>query len=259
MKIYVLADMEGTSGIRTEEQVRKSSAEYEEGRRLMMADINTAIDAALIAGADQVVTCDTHAGGGQIRIDEMDPRSVYEIPSGGRLMPSLDESFDGVILIGQHARAGTLNGFLDHTVSSKSWFEYRINNRIVGEVGIEAAYAGHYGVPVIMVSGDEATAREAKELLGKVECAVVKWGIRRNQARCLPIQKAHQAIREAIIKALRSINTFNPYRPSLPAAIQLTLYRSDMADELASRVGVDRINARTVCRKVNSLLDICRW
>ena len=259
MKIYILADMEGISGIGMAEQARKGSSPYEEGRKLMMADMNTAIDAVFAAGAREVVTCDTHAGGGQIRIEEMDSRSLYETPCGGRLMPSLDESFDGVILLGQHARAGTLNGFLDHTVDSKAWFEYRINERVVGEIGIEAAYTGHYDVPVIMVSGDDAAAMEAGELLGEVECAVVKWGIGRNRAKCLPPPQAHELIRGAVSRALHSVDRFKPYKPSLPATIQLTFYRSDMADALASKPGVHRVDARTVSREVHSFLDVCRW
>ena len=263
MKIYILADMEGISGIRTMPQVKRDSpTEYAEGRRLMMDDINAAIDAAYVNGADQVVACDTHGGGGQVLLREMDPRALYETPaqpSGGRVMPSLDESFDGVILLGHHARAGTLNGFLDHTMNSREWFEYRINGQPVGEIGIEAAYAGHFGVPVILVSGDEAAVREAKELLGPVEGAVVKWGIGRNRARCLSLPSAHQVIRDATARALASIEHRRPFRPELPAVVELTLYRSDMADAFAAKPGVERVGARTVRRRVDSLLEICRW
>ena len=259
MKIYILADMEGISGIRKPEQVQFDSPEYAEGCKLMTDDINAAIDAAFLAGATEVVACDTHGGGGQVKIAEMDTRAVYETPNRGLMMPSLDESFDGLILVGHHARAGTLNGFLDHTMSSKAWFEYRINDEIVGEIGIEAAYAAHYDVPVIAVTGDEALAKEAQLLFGKIECAVVKWGIGRNRAKCLPLTKAHEAIRVAIEKALKAVDTFKPYKPSIPAVIQLTLYRSDMADNYASHPGVDRVDARTVRKTVTSFIDICRW
>lgn len=258
MKIYILADMEGISGIRKMEQVKRDSPEYAEGCRLMMEDINVAIDAAFSAGATEIVACDTHGGGGQLQLEKMDSRAIYETPNGHRLMPSLDESFDGVILLGHHARAGTLNGFLDHTMNSRAWFEFRINDQIVGEVGIEAAYAGHYNVPVIMVSGDEALAQETQALLGDVECAIVKWGIGRNRAKCLSLPKAYEVIRNAVKNALSSVSRFKPYKPSLPATLQLTLYRSDMADEFASRAGVERIDARTVQRKIRSFLDIHR-
>ena len=263
MKIYILADMEGISGIRTMPQVKRDSpADYAEGCRLMMDEINVAIDAAFANGATEVVVNDTHGGGGQIRMHEMDPRAVYETPgqpSGGRMMPALDETFAGVILLGHHARAGTLNGFLDHTMNSRQWFEYRINEQAVGEIGIEAAYAGHFGVPVIVVSGDEAAVREAQDLLGPVEGAVVKWGIGRNRARCLSLPNAHQVIRDAIARAMTSIEGMVPYQPELPATVELTLYRSDMGDAFAAKPGVERVDARTVRRRVDSLLEICRW
>jgi len=260
MKIYILADMEGISGIRKMEQVKaENPAEYAEGRQLMMADINAAIDACFAGGASTVVACDTHGGGGQVQLKEMDPRALYETPNAGRMMPSLDETFAGVIVLGHHARAGTLNGFLDHTMSSMSWFEYRINDMVLGEVGIEAAYAGHYNVPVIVVTGDEAVVREAKETLGDVEGAVVKWGIGRNRARALSLPMAHDAIRQAILRALADLSRFRPFKPALPATIQLTYYRSDMADEVASRPGVERVDARTVRRRITSLLDVVHW
>jgi D-amino peptidase len=129
----------------------------------------------------------------------------------------------------------------------------------VGEIGIEAAYAGHFGVPVIAVSGDEAAVREAQELLGPVEGAVVKWGIGRNRARCLSLPNAHQAIRDAVARALGSIRDIEPFQPALPAVVELTLYRSDMADAYAAKPGVERVGARTVRRQVDSLLDICHW
>ena len=258
-KTYILADMEGVSGIRRYEQMQRDSPDYPECRELMMGDINAAIDAAYEAGADEVVACDTHAGGGQVRVGEMDERAVYETPGGGRMMPSLDESFAGLVLLGHHAMAGTVDGFLDHTMSSRSWFEYRINGRAVGEIGIEAAWAAHYGVPVIAVSGDDATRREATELLGPVECAVVKWGIGRNRARCLSIPTARERIKTAVKTAMAEPGKYLPWKPSLPATVRLTLCRTDMADDKTAGQGVRRVDARTVEKTVDSLLQIGGW
>ncbi len=259
MKVYILADMEGISGIRKIEQVKSSSCEYEEGRRLMIADVNVAVDGAIAGGASEVVVCDTHAGGGQLRIAEMDSRAVYETPIRGNMMPALDESFTGVVLLGHHARAGTLNGFLDHTMNSHQWFEFRINGQVVGEIGIEAAFAGHFGVPVIAVTGDQATADEAAGLLGDVSTAVVKWGVSRNRARCLPLPAAHDRLRETISRAVAEAGHCRPFQPELPATVELTLYRSDYADELAGQPGTDRVDARTVRTTVDRLADIRPW
>jgi D-amino peptidase len=256
MKIYILADMEGISGILFQEQVQSGSPKYAAACDLMMQDMNTAIAAAFEGGATEVVACDTHGGGGQIRIEQMDPRARYETPNAGEMMPALDESFDGLVLLGHHARAGTRNAFLDHTMDSMRWFEYRINDLPVGEIGIEAAYGGHFNVPVIAVSGDAAAAAEATELLGEVCCAVVKWGVGRNRARCLSIPQAHERIHQAVVSAVQSIGRFKTYKPALPATLELRLYRSDMADELSRRMGVERLDARTLRHTIESFKDI---
>lgn len=260
MKIYILADMEGISGIRRMEQVKSEHpGDYEEGRKLMFQDINVCVDGAFAGGATEVIVCDTHGGGGQVRVAEMDSRAVYELPAVGRLMPSLDESFAGVILLGHHARAGTINGFLDHTMSSLSWFEYRLNDQPMGEIGIEAAWAGQYKVPVIMVSGDETTAAEARNTLGEVECAIVKWGLGRNRAKCLSLEAAHALVRETASCAVTRAHEFKAFTPTLPATIQLTFYRSDMCEEYATRHGIERVDARTIRRTIHSLNDVVRW
>ena len=238
------------------EQGQRDSAEYQPACKLMMDDLNTAIDAAFAAGATEVVACDTHGGGGQVKVEQMDARAVYETPNAGLKMPSLDESFSALVLLGHHAKAGTLNGFLDHTESSASWFEFRINNQTVGEIGIEAAYAAHFGVPVIAVSGDEATAAEARALLGEVECPLVTKGIGRNRARCLSTVQVHKCIHEAISEAVSDVRRFSPWKPGLPATIELTVYRSDMADSYEGRPGIARVGPRTLRAQITSLKDI---
>ncbi|MEO8205140.1 MAG: M55 family metallopeptidase [Chthoniobacterales bacterium] len=264
IKIYIQNDMEGISGIRTKDQVSRDSPDYEEGRKLLMMDLNAAIDGAFAGGATEVVVADCHGGGGQMRIGGMDPRAVYEMPNGGIRMASLDETYTGVILLGYHAMAGTVNGFLDHTMSSAEWFEFKINGQVVGEIGIEATIAAHFNVPVIMVSGDETTGKEARATLGKnTECAVVKWGIGRNKAKCLSLENAHKIIRETTKKAVETAAAnpgyYRVFKPKLPVTAELTLYRSDMVDGFAFRPGIERVNARTIRSRIHSLIDIVNW
>ena len=259
MKIYVIADMEGISGIRMMEQVKKEYAnEYKMGCKLMMSEINEVIKALFDFGATEVVIRDTHGGGGQLNMSEMDPRAVYEL-SRTQITPSLDETFDGLILLGHHSKAGTLNGFLDHTINSSKWFNFKLNGTEIGEIGIEAAYAGHFDVPVLVVTGDETTAKEARETLGTVECAVVKWGIGRNEAKCLSLQESYKRIRKAIKNGLNLIGKARPFKPQLPAEIELTFYRSDYADVYYNRKDIIRVNARTIYKKINSFEEIKFW
>lgn len=262
MKIYILADMEGVSGIRRPEQVqRDAGGNYEYGRRLMMADVNAAIEGCFAGGADVVVACDTHGGGGQLDLTQMDGRAVYEMPAGERmLMPALDKSFAGVILLGHHAKAGTAQAFLDHTMSSATWFEYRLNGQPLGEIGIEAAWAAHFCVPVIMVSGEQTACDEARRELGDVETAAVKWALCRNKARCLPPEQGHALVRAAAERAVKRLakskTAFKPFKPKLPATIELTFLRTDFCEQAQHCTDTVRVDGRTLRRKIKDLREV---
>jgi D-amino peptidase len=258
MNIYILADMEGISGISNIRQVKKEFPDYEEGRKLLMAEINCAVAACFDGGAKTVVVGDTHGGGGHILLSEMDSRGIYETPVPGRMMPSLDRTFDGLILLGHHAMAGVQNAFLDHTMNSRAWFDFRLNGKSMGEIGIEATYAGYFGVPVVAATGDEAAAREAESELPQVETAVVKWGLGRNSAKCLSVKDGHAEVEKAIRRALSSIGSIKPYKPQMPATIELTFYRSDIADNCAVERNVVRVDARTVRTKIKNASEIRR-
>lgn len=256
MKIYILADMEGISGICMLEQVRRSTEEYPEGCKLLMDEINVAVDAAFAAGATDVVVCDTHGGGGHLDLGMMDSRAQYERPKRPLMMPSLTEEFAGVILLGHHAMAGTPNGFLNHTMNGRVWSEFRINNEVVGEIGIEAAYAGHYDVPIIVVTGDETTAIEAKARLGSVECAVVKTGLGRSTVDALPLDEAHAVVRTVITTAIHNIDRYTPSKPALPATLELTVKDPAMADGISEGASVERVNPTTLRAQISEFKDI---
>lgn len=256
MKIYVLCDMEGASGISMMEQVQKESPHYALGREFLMGDVNAAIGGLFDGGAAEIVVCDTHGGGGHFLLDKLDSRVVYETPGARSLMPSLDGSFQGLILLGHHAKAGTLNGFLDHTMSSASWFDFALNGVSMGEIGIEAAWAGHFGVPLIMVQGDKAATEEAARFFPGLTIVSVKEGIGRNRARCLSIEKAHDLIRKRAAEAVRSAGNRKPFRPVCPAEVRLVFYRSDYADDWVTRTGVQRIDARTTQWMAKTALEL---
>jgi D-amino peptidase len=257
-KIYILCDMEGTSGIWNRDQVDQKSAAYNEARELLCADVDAAVAGAFDGGATEIVVCDTHGGGPNFALEKMDRRVLYENPALGNLMPSLDGSFAGVMLTGHHAMAGTLNGFLDHTMDSGSWYNYYINETKVGEIGIETAFAGHYDVPLILVTGDEAACAEAERQFPGVVTAAVKKGLGRNKARCLHPAAARQLIRARAAEAVKKAKDLKPWKIKLPATITLEVYRSDYADNSTWQVGVERVDARSVRRRITSALDVCK-
>lgn len=257
MKVFVMADMEGISGIHLMSQVKKDfPADYAYGKKMLMDEINFVVDTLFSLGVDEVVVRDAHTGGYNIDMGEMDGRASYE-PAFLPSLAWLDESFDALIIIGQHSMAGTLNGFLDHTINSMEWFQYKINGREAGEIAIEAARAGALNVPVVAVIGDRMAVLEAEALLGKdnISCAAVKEGIGRNWANCLPIPKARRAIRTALEKALQKIGKVKPYHPKLPATLELTFYRSDFADRYNGRPEWERADARTIRKVIHSFTE----
>ena len=268
MKVYMLCDMEGVSGLYTKEHAwwwEEGARQYiyaEEGRRLLTEDINSAATAALAAGVSELVVCDTHHGGGNVLWDELlsDPRVTYERPQSLRLMPSLDETCRGLILLGHHAKAGTQDAFLDHSFSG-SWFDFQINGMSIGEIGMETCYAGHWNVPLIMVQGDRACCTEAESQFPGVVTAVVKRGLGFGRAagpapvvaRALTAEKVAEAI------ARLSDGVFQPYRASLPITVRILTQTTEEAERIASRPWARRLDGRTVEATIERQCDILSW
>ena len=256
MKIYVFSDMEGVSGIARPEYTDPSSAKYQEGRRLLTADMNACIAGCFDGGAAEVVARDAHWSGDNFLAEEIDPRVAIDHGARGQWWGCLDRTFDACMIVGQHAMAGTIDAFLDHTQSSTTWFEFRINGKLVGEIGQFAAMAGHFGLPVVMVSGDRAATEEARELLGPIEVAAVKYGVGRQSAVCLSPKRAQDLIRDAAARAMKLTRKIRPFRPKRPLELTVRFTRSDYADEVAFKGGNRRLDARTIRRVVKDPLHL---
>jgi len=256
MKVYMFTDMEGVSGIHRVEFTQPGSGRYEEGRRLLTADVNAGVAGCFDGGATEVVVRDAHHDGDNFLVEEIDGRAVIDHGGVGAWGGCLDASFDAAMIVGQHAMAGTLNGFLDHTQSSQSWYEFTINGRAAGEIGQFACLAGAFDVPVVMLSGDRSATEEATQLLGPIEVAAVKEGTGRNFATCLSPKKARELIRQAAARSLKLVGKIKPWKPKLPIEVVLKLTRSDYADAIALRPGNERLDARTVRRVIDDPLRI---
>ncbi len=256
MKIYIMSDMEGVSGIARPEYTDPANAKYTEGRALLTADVNAAISGCFNGGATEVVARDAHSVGDNFLSAEIDARAIIDHGGRGQWWGALDRTFDAVMIVGQHAMAGTIDAFLDHTQSSTQWYEFRINGKLTGEIGQFAAMAGHFGVPVVMLSGDRAATEEAQKLLGPIEVASVKYGIGRQSAVCLAPKKAHALIHDAAARAVKLAGRIKPYRPRMPMELTVRFTRADYADECAFRPGNVRLDARTVRRTVKDALHM---
>jgi len=240
MKILIAVDMEGITGVTTWDHVTPGHAEYARFRRLMTQDVNAAIRGACDAGADEIVVADGHWNGSNILVEELDPRARLNSgsPSPFSMMQGIDESVDGVMFIGYHARNGTPNAVLDHTWSRMTVANVWLNDILTGEFGLNGALAGHFGVPVIMASGDQTACGQIVEQLGDMEIAIVKQATGRYAAECLTPEVSQELL---FTTAARAVNRMaegdvpDPFVLDMPVRVTVEFFTSDMADR-ATRI-----------------------
>jgi len=211
---------------------------------LMTEDVNAAIRGAFDAKAEEVLVTDGHASGSNILIEELDSRASLNTgsPSPLSMVQGVDE-VDGVIYVGYHARAGSHDAILDHTWSSKTVANVWLNDILVGEYGINAAVAGHFDVPVLMVTGDQTACAQTVELLGDVETAVVKRASGRYSAECLPPTVAQGLIQKVAAKAVDRLSKRKAPAPLIleePILLSVEFFNSAMADYAMRMPGAER-------------------
>jgi D-amino peptidase len=248
VKVFISVDLEGISGVYAEAQTDVRTAEYQVARRYMQADVEAAVEGALAAGAAEVVISDGHEHGSNLAFDWMPPgvSLISGSPSPLSMMHGVDGGFDAALLVGYHARAGTTAAILEHTYSYDI-FRVRVDEYLeVGEVGINAALAGLFGVPVVFVSGDDKVAEEARELLPGVGCAVVKYGGYRTSARQLSPDEAHAAIRDGVARALGDRAAWPKPLDFTGRPMRVTFTRTSACDAAMGCPTVERVDARSL-------------
>ncbi len=256
MKILIAADMEGITGVVNFDQVTPTHAEYDRFRRLMTADVNAAVRGAFAAGADEVVVSDGHWDGTNILIELLDPRASLNsgTPRPYSMVEGIDAGIDGVLFVGYHARVGSPNAILDHT-----WSSSRVNGlwlapaggaaQAVGEIGLNGAVCGHFGAPVVMISGDQTACAEAAALFPGIVTAVVKQAKGRNAAECLHPTEAAELIEQCAAKGVEHLLSEpapRPLRLEPPITVTVEFVKSEMADTASLMPGARRAEGRCV-------------
>lgn len=250
MRVYLSVDMEGIAGVVHEDQTNpidpRCAGEYGRFRRLMTAEANAAVEGALAAGATRVVVNDSHWLMQNLLAEELHPAA--ELTAGSSkprsMLEGIDEGFDAACFIGYHARAGTPRAILDHTYTDRI-FEARLNGEPVGELGLNAALAGRFGVPVALVSGDQSLAAECGALLGPgTRAVVVKHAVSRHAARSRSPAEACRLIREGVAAAVKDPPA--PWVAKSPCSIEVDFCSTHHADMAALVPGSERIGGRTV-------------
>ncbi len=261
MKILIAADMEGVTGVVHWDQVTATHPEYPRFRKLMTADVNAAIRGAFDAGAEEIIVTDGHDTGRNILLEELDPRARLNsgTPSPLSMIQGVDEGVDAAMFVGYHARVGTAFAILEHTWSSERVANLWINGRLFGESGLNGSVCGHFGVPVIMVSGDQTVCAEACDFFGAIETSVVKKANGRMSAECLPPAASQQLIYDAARRAVLRLHagqTPPPFVVPAPITVTVEFVRSEMADKASLLPGARRAQEHKVEYTANDMLTI---
>jgi D-amino peptidase len=260
MKLFLSTDFEGTSGIVAWEQIIEGSAEYEQGRRLLTDEVNAVINGAIEAGATEFIVNDSHHH--MRNLHPQDLRGHATLITGRHkplyMMEGIDASFDGICFVSYHGSIGAEHAVLSHTYNPGAIWEVRINGEVVGESGINALVAAHYGVPIIFVSGDKVTAQEAQRIAPNAEKVVVKQSLGRFAAANLHPTVACELLRAGATRAVRNLDTMHPPEFKQPVSLEVSFLVADMAEMALWVRGVERVGPRTVVLASENLLDLYR-
>jgi D-amino peptidase len=215
-------------------------------QELATREVNAAVEGAFEGGATTVLVNENHSS------RHMDPELLHPAaellmgrPKPMQTLDDLDETFEAVFLVGIHARSGTPGAVMDHTWDSRI-LNLRVNGTTIGEVGLNALLAGHWGVPITLVTGDDHVAKEAKELLGDVETVEVKKGRDRYAARCPHPTKVRELVREGAARSLREIARFHPFDLGRPIRMEIDFTEATFAHWAAYVPTAEQTGPRTV-------------
>lgn len=226
MRIFMSVDMEGITGVSSGAALSASGYEYDRFRRLMTEDVNAAVEGAILGGADEVVVGDAHGTMNNIMIEHLHEKARLISGSNKQLcqMGGIEDyPFDGVMFVGYHGGEGS-RGVVNHTVMGVAVTQITVNGKWVGETTLNAGMAGHFGLPVILVTGDDVVTAEATENLDHPEICVVKKAKDRFCADCLPPKVTHPMIKEAARRAVERLKRgeFKPYKVQTPVSFDVT-------------------------------------
>jgi D-amino peptidase len=260
LKVYISADMEGVAGAVTGDQLGPTGFEYERFRGFMTAEVLAAIQGARDAGATTIVVSDSHGNGENLLIERL-PDDVMIVRSWPRplmMMQGIDSTFAAALFIGYHASTTSPVGVRAHTMSSADYTALALNGVNMSEAGINAAIAGYFGVPVVMISGDDAAVAETRGLIGNIDGAVVKRAISFHSAISMTPQAAQTLIREAARRGVSRRAELRPYVVTAPVRLDLT-FKNYLQAELASYLpDMERPTAHSVRYTGRDILVVSR-
>ncbi|HKM50025.1 MAG TPA: M55 family metallopeptidase [Candidatus Bathyarchaeia archaeon] len=257
MRVYISADMEGATGVTNSDDVFSDRPGFERFRRLLTRDVNSVVEGAVDAGATEILINESHGPARNILIEELNSHAEmitgYYKPLG--MMEGINESFDAAMFVAFHAMSGTDAAVMDHTIRGKEVLKLTINGKPVGEIALCSAVAGWFNVPVVLVTGDDKVAAEAKALLGDVETVIVKQALNRFVARCAPPEVTTKKIRHGAKTALSRIKDFKPYKLDTPVRFDVDFNSTAVASMAALLPEVTREGPRSISFRADNFID----
>lgn len=254
-------DMEGVTGVVTPEQLGPSGFEYQRFREFMTAEALAAVEAAKESGATEVLVVDAHGNGLNLLIERFpqDVRIIRSWPRPLMMMEGIDSTFAAAIFIGYHAATTNPAGVRAHTISSANLAAVELNGVAMPESGINAAIAGHFGVPVVMISGDDAAVGEAQKLIGPIEGAVVKRSISFHSANTLTPAAGQALIREKVKAGLARRASLRPYVLPKPVRLDVTFKNYTPAEVLTYLPGIERRSSHAIRFTGRDMVEVSRF
>jgi D-amino peptidase len=261
-RIFLSVDMEGIAGAVSSKQISNDGLDYQQSRRVMTDELLAAIDGARKGGATEFVVTDGHGDSQNLLIDALPPdvRLIRGTPLPLQMMEGIQESkFDGAIFLGYHASASSVRGVRAHTFSSARISEIKVNQLPASEGYFNAGIAGDFGVPVLMVTGDQATVDELRPHLKGAEMVAVKREIGYQSADVVPPIRAQQLIREAATRAVHRIATVTPLKITHPVTVDVTFHFYRPAELLGWLPEVQRTGGRSIRYQSKDLATAMRF
>jgi D-amino peptidase len=261
LKVFISADMEGIAGVVSGEQLGPSGFEYQRFREFMTGEVLAAIDGARAAGATEIVVADSHGNMQNLLIERL-PADITLVRGPNRplgMMHGIDSTFHAVVMIGYHSATSNLDGVRAHTFSSARYTAVRINDIDIAESTFNAALAGHYNVPVVAISGDDAAVAELLAVVPDAAGAVVKQAIGFHAAATLTPTAAQALIRDAVRTGLARRTSISPYRQSAPLTLELGFKNYRPVEILGYLPIVERASSHSIRYRAGGMPDIARF
>jgi D-amino peptidase len=257
LKVHISVDMEGIAGVVTSEQLGPPGFEYGRFREFMTKEALAAVEAAKAAGATEVLVGDSHGNGQNLLIDQFpgDVRIIRSWPRRLGMAAGIDETVDAAMFIGYHAGTNNVAGVRAHTFSSANLTRVALNGTNVTEGSWNAAIAGHFNVPVIMISGDDAAIAEVRKAVGNIEGAEVKRSLGFHSANTMTPQSAYQLISQRVKAAFDRRGDFKPYKVQTPVTVEVTFKNYMPAEILAYLPLFERVDSHSIRFRAKDMVE----